>query len=227
MHATHEPRQSLAEEIAAMEQVRVALLSDTHGTLDARIQELVTHCDLAVHSGDIGHAAILAQLQPRLGRVLAVFGNNDVVRKWPEEDRELLVHLPEWLEQALPGGRLAVIHGHQTMARDRHRLLRARFAHARAIVYGHSHRLALDTETPPWILNPGAAGRSRTYGGPSCMVLTATPTQWQVETYRYLLSRSNRSPSYSVDAFPDDSSCRSNSRTPACPSKPCPSSPQR
>lgn len=179
------PGSSCLEGIANLEQVRVAILSDTHGALDARIQELVSHCDLAVHGGDIGHAAILAQLQPRLGRVLAVFGNNDVARKWPEEDRALLVHLPEWLDQPLPGGHLVAIHGHQTTARDRHRLLRGRFPHARAIVYGHSHRLELDTATLPWILNPGAAGRSRTYGGPSCMVLIASRRDWQVETYRY------------------------------------------
>jgi hypothetical protein len=168
-----------------MDRVRVAILSDTHGALDTRIQDVVGQCDLAIHGGDIGHASILAQLQPRLGRVLAVFGNNDVARKWPEEDRQLLVHLPECLDQALPGGRLVVIHGHQSMARDRHRLLRGRFPHARAIVYGHSHRLVLDDGTLPWILNPGAAGRSRTHGGPSCMVLTATPAEWRVEIHRY------------------------------------------
>lgn len=176
------------DDVANLDLVRVALLSDTHGALDTRVQEMVGTCDLVVHGGDIGRASILAQLQPRLGRVLAVFGNNDVARKWPEEDRALLVHLPEWLEQTLPGGKLVVIHGHQVPARDRHRLLRARFPRARAILYGHSHRLVLDDETMPWVLNPGAAGRSRTHGGPSCMILIATPTEWRVETHRFALS---------------------------------------
>jgi putative phosphoesterase len=184
------------ENFASIDRLRVAILSDTHGALDARIQELVSQCDLAVHGGDIGHATILAQLQPRLGRVLAVFGNNDVTRKWPEEDRQLLVHLPEWLDQPLPGGHLVVIHGHQTNARDRHSLLRGRFPSARAIVYGHSHRLTMDVDARPWILNPGAAGRSRTHGGPSCMILTATPLEWQVETYRYPLSLLNQGVRY-------------------------------
>jgi uncharacterized protein len=172
-------------DIAEMTRVRVALLSDTHGVLDARIQTLVSHCDLAVHGGDIGQAAVLAQLQPRLGRVLAVFGNNDVVPKWAVADQELLAYLPEWLTLALPGGELVAIHGHQTLARERHRILRGRFPQARVIVYGHSHQLTLDTERLPWLLNPGAAGRVRTHGGPSCMVLTATPTVWRVDTYRY------------------------------------------
>lgn len=176
------------DNVEAMDLVRVAILSDTHGALDPRVQELVTTCDLVAHGGDIGRASILAQLQPRLGRVLAVFGNNDVARKWPEEDRRLLIHLPEWLEQPLPGGLLVLIHGHQVPARDRHRLLRGRFPSARAIAYGHSHHLALDDAHRPWVLNPGAAGRSRTHGGPSCMVLTATQTEWQVETHRFKLS---------------------------------------
>ncbi len=175
--------------LLGLKQVRVALLADTHGTLDPRVREVVEGCDLALHGGDIGHAAILAQLQPRLGRVLAVFGNNDVARKWPEEDRRLLVHLPEWLEQPLPGGTIALIHGHQIPARGRHELLRARFPQARAIVYGHSHRLETDLSRFPWVLNPGAAGRARTHGGPSCLVLLASARDWQIEIHRFPLSR--------------------------------------
>lgn len=184
--------------LPSLKRVRVALLSDTHGALDARVREIVDDCDLALHAGDIGHAAILSQLQPRLGRVLAVFGNNDVARKWPEEDRRLLVHLPEWLAQPLPGGTLALIHGHQLPARQRHALLRARFPEARAIVYGHSHQLEVDLDARPWVLNPGAAGRSRTHGGPSCLVLIADADEWRVESYRFPLSVPKRGVRYTA-----------------------------
>ncbi|MCG6897192.1 MAG: metallophosphatase family protein [Thiocapsa sp.] len=164
---------------------RVAILSDTHGHLDPRVEGLVTACDLVVHGGDIGNAAVLARLQPRLGRVLAVLGNNDVPRKWPEPDRALLRQLPECIEVDLPGGRLVVIHGHQGSARDRHARLRARFPGSRVVVYGHSHRLALDLDALPWVLNPGAAGRTRTYGGPSCLVLTTGEGDWRVAAHRF------------------------------------------
>lgn len=167
---------------------RVAILSDTHGTLDDRIADLVTTCDLAIHGGDIGEAGVLAQLQPRWGRVLAVRGNNDVAETWPERDRELLDEIPDWLAVDLPGGRLMVTHGHQGPARDRHARLRRRFASARAIVYGHSHRLVLDRDALPWVLNPGAAGRARTYGGPSCLILTARQTDWDVQIHRFTLT---------------------------------------
>jgi putative phosphoesterase len=173
--------------------LRLAILSDTHGDLDARIEHLVTTCDLAIHGGDIGNADILARMQPGLGRVFAVFGNNDVSRQWPERDHDLLRQLPEWVEIALPGGCLVAIHGHQGPARDRHARLRARFPSARAIVYGHSHRLVLDMDTAPWVLNPGAAGRTRTYGGPSCLLLTAGETEWQVEVHRFAFLATRRS----------------------------------
>jgi putative phosphoesterase len=174
--------------------LRVAILSDTHGNLDDRIQELVTDCDLAVHGGDIGSAEILARLQPRLGRVFAVFGNNDSPRHWPAHDQRLLGQLPESVAIDLPGGVLVVIHGHQTAAHDRHARLRARFRDARAVAYGHSHRLVLDTDAAPWILNPGAAGRTRTYGGPSCLVLTASATEWQVEVQKFPFAGPRRHP---------------------------------
>ena len=87
----------------------------------------------------------------------------------------------------LPGGELVLVHGHRQPARNRHRRLRARYPRARAVCYGHSHVLADDRDSLPWILNPGAAGRARTFGGPSCMVLTATDSCWEVKTHRFAL----------------------------------------
>jgi len=165
--------------------IRVAILADTHGYVDPRVVELVAECDLAVHGGDIGNAGVLACLQPRRGRVLAVVGNNDLPRKWAEHDLYLLDSVPELVELELPGGVLVLIHGHQTGARDRHERLRRRFPHARAIVYGHSHRLVADRDAIPWVLNPGAAGRVRTFGGPSCMVLCTSEHGWELAIRRF------------------------------------------
>lgn len=173
--------------------IRVAILADTHGQLDPRIDALVRGCDIAVHGGDIGNASILARLQPVSGRVYAVRGNNDVPRKWPQHERGLLEDLPQQTIVHLPGGSLVIVHGHQTAAAGRHLRLRRQHPLARAIVYGHSHRLIADCDATPWVLNPGAAGRARTFGGPSCMILRATETDWQVESYRFDLARAGRS----------------------------------
>ncbi len=169
--------------------LRVAIVSDTHGVLDPRIAEVVADCDLAVHGGDIGGAAVLDALEPRTGRVAAVLGNNDVPHKWPAADQHLLAALPLEATEDLPGGRLVVVHGHRTPARDRHTRLRRNFPDARAIVYGHSHRLVVDQDTDPWVLNPGAAGRERTFGGPSCMVLSTSEDEWSLAVHRFPVAR--------------------------------------
>jgi putative phosphoesterase len=165
--------------------LRVAILSDTHGEIDDRILAVVAGCDIAIHGGDVGNASILRRLQPRSGRVVAVYGNNDTERKWPVGQHDLLACLSHEATLDLPGGTLCLIHGHQTAARGRHAKLRQRYPDARVVVYGHSHRLVTDLDAEPWVLNPGAAGRERTYGGPSCIVLTVGEPDWSLEVIRF------------------------------------------
>ncbi len=172
--------------------MRVAIVADTHGVLDERIAAWISGCDLAVHGGDIGSASVLDALERRVARVIAVLGNNDVPAKWLPAETNVLTRIPTQAELELPGGCLAVIHGHRFGGtRERHERLRMRFPHARAVAYGHSHQLVCDQEAIPWVLNPGAAGRSRTFGGPSCILLTATHSEWRVEIQRFSNSRSD------------------------------------
>ena len=162
--------------------MRVLIVSDTHGLIDARIAALARDCDAVVHGGDVGDAAVLDALG---GRVVAVRGNNDVAAKWPVVQQAMLAALPEQAALDLPGGRLVVVHGDRWPARGRHAALRRAFAAARAVVYGHSHQLVVDDRAQPWVLNPGAAGRARTYGGPSCLLLHATGREWRVVAQRH------------------------------------------
>ena len=77
-----------------------------------------------------------------------------------EAERPWLASIPWEARLPLPGGLLVVVHGHRVPAADRHARLRALYPQARAIVYGHSHRLVVDRDASPWVLNPGAAGRA-------------------------------------------------------------------
>lgn len=170
----------------------IAILGDTHGLIDPRIAAVVARCDWAVHTGDIGGVGILAALHPRQGVVRAVKGNNDVARKWGG-DEGVLSALPDSIEIDAPGGLIVVEHGHRTgPVLNRHSRLRRRYPAARAVVYGHSHKMVCDLDDDPWVLNPGAAGRERTYGGPSCLVLYAGEGAWQVEELRFPLKRDGR-----------------------------------
>jgi putative phosphoesterase len=162
----------------------VLLLADTHGVLDPRIAELAQDCDLAVHAGDVGASAVLEKLAAGAGRVLAVRGNNDVPGKWLGAPADLAA-LPECLEVPLPGGTLVAEHGHRHPPARRHARLCAAYLAARAVLYGHSHHLLQDHADAPWLLNPGAAGRARTNGGPSCLLLEAGLREWQITAYRF------------------------------------------
>jgi putative phosphoesterase len=164
--------------------MRVLLLADTHGVLDARIAELAQDCALAVHAGDVGGSAVLDALTAAAGRVLAVRGNNDVPGKWHGSPAELAA-LPATLAVPLPGGLLAVDHGDAYPAARRSPRLRAAHADARAVLCGHSHRQLQDFSATPWILNPGAAGRARTGGGPSCLLLDVADDDWRVNVFRW------------------------------------------
>ena len=168
---------------------RVLLLADTHGHLDERVATIAPGCDWIVHAGDIGGAGILERLGVAGAGVVAIVGNNDDAAHWPAADLPLLATLPEQASIELPGGRLDVVHGHRQPARDRHRRLRARHSDAAAVVVGHSHRRAIDRDGLPWILNPGAAGRSRAYGGPGCLVLTAAGDGWVIEAHAFAPQR--------------------------------------
>jgi putative phosphoesterase len=166
--------------------VRVAILSDTHGHVCPNVLEVVEGCDIAVHAGDIGGSPVLDLLRSVAGSVHAVRGNNDVPGLWPGEELDVLETVPEVAELELPGGRLAVEHGHaHGWSSPNLATLRSAHPGARAIVYGHTHKQLIEREDSPWVINPGAAGRIRNRGGPSCLVLTAGEDSWDIEAFKF------------------------------------------
>lgn len=178
--------ESIQENSILLNRVRLILVSDTHGRIDPRIARLSADCDVAVHAGDIMADQVLKDLKPRSGQVYAVRGNNDLPRTF--SNPRSLERLPDQWLLHLPGGVLCVEHGHRIReTADYHQRLRNKHGPhgARAIVYGHTHKLNCDTARSPWVLNPGAAGRVRTHGGPSCMILTARKRRWDVKCFRF------------------------------------------
>ncbi len=161
--------------------VTVGILSDTHGYLDQRIAEVIRDCDYAIHAGDIMGAHVLDQLQPRK-IVIAVAGNNDIPSMWNRTEAGIVSALPESTNLKLPGGTVRIEHGHRLGGFPDHDQLRWDHADVKLVVYGHTHKRIIDQQAEPWIVNPGAAGRERTKGGPSCLILSASEAEWTIET---------------------------------------------
>ena len=161
--------------------VTVGILSDSHGYLDERIKDAVNQCDYIVHAGDIFNAQVLEQLKPK-NELFAVAGNNDYPAAWDAAEADVVSALPQNTRLELPGGLLVVEHGHRLGHMPEHDDLRLDHADARLIVYGHTHRRVIDQKEIPWVVNPGASGKVRTHGGPSCLLLSAAEDKWLIET---------------------------------------------
>ena len=166
--------------------IHIAVVSDTHGLIDPRISNLVSKCTLAIHAGDIGSASVLNELTPKKGIVVAVKGNNDTEAIWDQTESYLLEFLPLVQHIRLPGGTISVEHGHKVRNTKRyHEELRSRHPDSKLIVFGHTHRKAIDRTQRPWVINPGAAGRVRTHGGPSCLVVEISQNVWNIEQHSF------------------------------------------
>ena len=135
---------------------RIGILSDTHGTWDARFAEHFEECDEVWHAGDIGDLSVLRQLQEVVPTVRAVAGNIDGTSIRQECPTELFFELE--------GCRILIRHivgrpgRYQAGITTRLRALRPTIT-----VCGHSHILLVgfDPIYDTLLINPGAAG---TYG---------------------------------------------------------------
>lgn len=163
----------------------VGVVSDTHGYVDPDILDRLAGSDLILHAGDIGSSRVLQQLRNICENVVAVQGNNDCTEKWPTDEHPELMSIGKLAEIQLPGGSIMLMHGDAYgMPGRQHAKMRQHFEDSAAIVYGHSHMRVCDLEMRPWVLNPGAAGKSRTRGGASCLSMSVSAREWEVSEFR-------------------------------------------
>ncbi|VVH64843.1 phosphoesterase, putative [uncultured Gammaproteobacteria bacterium] len=147
--------------------LKIGILSDSHGWIHPDIISLMNTCDQIIHAGDIIEEQTLSVFTQPL---TAVRGNNDAHLKF--SDIEIL---------ELLGGTLAVEHGHEHgWKTPSHKSLRQTYPNAKAIIYGHTHKQVIDTESSPWVINPGASGAVRNGGSSKCLVLNIDNSQnWE------------------------------------------------
>ena len=113
-------------------------------------------------------------------------GNNDHPVLWPVDQSKIVESMPEVARIELPGGRVVIEHGHRHgLKSPDHQSLRKAHPGAKLVVYGHTHRQVVDDMSTPWVVNPGAAGATRTHGGPSYLLLTASEQDWKIESFQF------------------------------------------
>lgn len=140
--------------------MRVLLLSDTHGYVDADILAHAREADEVWHAGDVGDFAVLDKLLLALGegaatRLRAVYGNID--------GGELRRDLPEDLYFDAAGLRVFMTHigGYPGRYNPRARKLLDGGRPVDLFVCGHSHILKVMPDRKRGLLhmNPGACGQ--------------------------------------------------------------------
>jgi uncharacterized protein len=129
-----------------MNQLRVGVISDTHGLLRAEARAFLVGSDYIIHGGDIGSAEILQDLAS-LAPLIAVRGNNDK-EPWA-------AHLPETEMVRFGGAFVYVIHDLN------HLDIEPVGSGVQAIVSGHSHKPVVVEREGVCYLNPGSCGPRR------------------------------------------------------------------
>jgi putative phosphoesterase len=133
---------------------RLGLISDTHGQLRPEAVAALAGVEGILHADDVGGPEVLEQLR-RIAPVTAVRGNVDG-GAWCRE-------LPTTERLVVGGLQLALIHDIAD-----YRAPRAPEPPDQIVVYGHSHKPALERRDGVLFVNPGAAGPRR-FSLPVCL----------------------------------------------------------
>ncbi len=126
--------------------MRVGVISDTHGLLRPEALAALHGVDRLIHAGDIGDPHILQKLRA-IAPLTAIRGNID--RSGP------CAALPATEAVELDGHLLYVVHALPDLD------ISPRAAGIGAVIYGHSHKPAIDRRDGVLYLNPGSAGPRR------------------------------------------------------------------
>ena len=134
--------------------LRVGIVSDTHGAMDPALAGIFKGCALILHLGDIGKPAILSELE-KVAPVVAIRGNHE-----PQS----LMDLPRLRSLDLEDVRVMLSHGLSSMDRGVARSMfpdffrRLKDEGVRLLLFGHTHQAEAFEEDGVVFANPGLAG---------------------------------------------------------------------
>jgi uncharacterized protein len=127
-------------------ELRVGIISDTHGLLRPEARAFLVGCDYIIHGGDIGGSQILEELA-LMAPLISVRGNNDT-QPWAARLRET---------ELIRVGNIFVYVIHNLAELD----IDPAAAGVRVVVCGHSHRPIVEERNGILYFNPGSCGPRR------------------------------------------------------------------
>jgi len=127
-------------------ELRVGLVSDTHGLLRPEARAFLIGCDYIIHGGDVGSPEILDELA-LVAPLIAVRGNNDN-GPWAARLRE---------SELIRVGNIFVYVIHDLAQLD----IDPGAAGVRVVVSGHSHQPLIEERDGILYVNPGSCGPRR------------------------------------------------------------------
>jgi hypothetical protein len=136
---------------AYSENVKLGIISDTHGLLRPEVAPALKGVDRILHLGDVGKASILTELA-KIAPVTAIRGNVDIdgpCARLPETDVVLIENPPH------AGLYLYMLHDLKTLHLDP---AAAKFT---AVLHGHTHVPNFVTKKGVLYFNPGSCGPRR------------------------------------------------------------------
>ncbi|MDZ4655693.1 MAG: metallophosphoesterase family protein [Coriobacteriia bacterium] len=139
--------------------MRVGVISDTHGTLSAVVHDVFAGVDHIIHAGDVGSAAVLAELET-IAPVTAVHGNTD--------STEIAFTLPARVSVTVAGTRFLAGHIRAELTRP------GVPDDVDVVVFGHTHVPLTERRAGVLYVNPGSASRSRGGHGRTVAVVEDT-----------------------------------------------------
>jgi uncharacterized protein len=126
--------------------VRIGLISDTHGLVRPEALQALAGVERIIHAGDVGGAEVVQALR-RIAPVDVVRGNNDK-DAWGQQ-------LSAWLALEFDGVGIHVLHDLNEMDVD------PAAAGFQVVITGHSHKPLVTEREGVLFVNPGSAGPRR------------------------------------------------------------------
>lgn len=127
-------------------EIKIGVISDTHGLLRPKVIRLFKNDDLIIHAGDVGDKNIIDELNS-ITKTFVVKGNVDT-ENWASR-------IPDILRLKINDNLFYLIHNIGELKIDHEK------EKIDCIIFGHSHQPLIKRKNKVLYFNPGSAGKKR------------------------------------------------------------------